>query len=415
MSIRTSLTCIVVVACGPAVLLMAAESGKPDRPKVNLPKTGEIRFDRHVLVKNKNEGISVADINRDGTLDLTAGPFWFEGPTWKQHVIREVPLRLNDEFMANNGEHAFDVNGDGWPDVIAGSWFEDQVWWFENPGKAGLADGRKWKQHVITTGKGETEGLLLEDLDEDGTPELILNSWSEGRPVSVVRITPGKEGSEPKFQDVTIGGPPGGHGMGIGDVNGDGRKDIVVGKGWYEAPESGRWTKQWAFHKFEHELGHTSVPVLVVDVNGDGRNDLIYGEGHDYGLKWREQLKGDGEAIDWKDHLIDDVFSQVHALTWTDLDGDKNMEVVTGKRYRAHGDGDPGAHDPVCLMRYEWDPSARKFKRDVISWDDGVSSGMQILVVDLNADRKLDIAVAGKSGNYVLINRGPAKSGQASR
>lgn len=415
MMIRCASLPAFVVAGWAAAALSAADPAPANKPRIDLPKTGQIRFERRELVKNKNEGLAVADINQDGKPDLTAGPFWFEGPDWKQHVLRNVSLQLNDEFMSNNGEHAFDLNGDGWLDVITGSWFGDKIWWYENPGRDGLIDGARWKEHVIATGKTETEGLLLGDLDDDGVPELIPDSWVDDRPVIVIRIKPGKAGAEPIFTEARIGDSIHGHGMGTGDVNGDGRIDIVVAQGWYEAPEGDRWAGKWAFHKFEQGLGHTSLPVLVVDVNGDKLNDLVYGEGHDYGLKWREQVKTDGPEPKWREHRIDDVFSQVHSLTWADLDGDGQMEILTGKRFRAHGDGDPGAHDPLCLMRYEWNPDTGKFDRDVISWNDGISTGMQIRVADLDGDRRLDVAVAGKSGTYVLLNRGAAKRETAAR
>lgn len=389
---------------------LSAAALAADKPKADLPKTGEIKFEKHLLVKNKNEGMAVSDVNKDGKPDLTAGPYWFEGPTWKKHDLRDV-LLPNDEFMGNNGEHAIDLTGDGYPDVISGSWFNDKVWWYENPGKEGLASGDKWKEGVVTTGQNANEGLLFEDLDGDKIPELIPDRWEANHPVLVVRITPGKNGSAPKFTDFLLNKEgPNGHGMGIGDLNGDGRKDVVVSDGWYEGPASDPWSKEWTFHKFQQSLGgHESVPMLVLDVNGDGLTDVVHGRGHDYGLFWREQVKGEPNQITFKEHLIDDVFSQVHCLVWTDLDGDKKMEIVTGKRFRAHGDGDPGAHDPVCLMRYEWDAKAGKFVRDVITWGDEVSSGMNICVTDLNGDKKLDIAVAGKSGNWVLINKGAAR------
>jgi hypothetical protein len=368
-----------------------------------------IKWEKVKLVDSLNEGIDVVDVNRDGKLDVISGPQWYEAPKWTPHPVRDVGMN-NKEFFENNGDHAIDLNGDGCPDVISASWFSDKVYWYENPGKEGLAEGRKWKQYQIVDGQNTCEGTLLQDLDGDRVPELIFNHWTAEKPMTIVRIRPGKNGAPPQFQKVEIGKPQTGHGIGVGDINGDKHPDIVLPGGWFEQPASDWAGKSWPFHKHNgFNMHHSSLPCLVVDVNGDGRNDIVYGKAHDYGLFWMEQGPAkDGEPT-WTQHEIDKSFSQVHCLVWTDLDGDGRKEIITGKRYRAHGDGDPGAADPQCLMRFIWNPGSKTFEKDVISHGERIGSGMQIRVADLDGDKKLDLAVAGKGGTYLLFNRGPNK------
>jgi hypothetical protein len=379
----------------------AAESADVPKPRIKWEKVN--------LIENLNEGIDVADINQDGKIDIISGPWWFEGPKWTKHPVRDIGIG-NDEFFENNGEHAFDLNGDGYPDDISGSWFSDKLYWYENPGKEGLAEGKKWKQHEIVSGQGSCEGTVFQDIDGDKIPELIINHWDGGKPMTIVHIKPGKGGAAPEFQKVEIGKPETGHGIGVGDINGDKRIDIAVPGGWFEHPE-GDWTaKPWKFHKYDGiDLEHCSVPCLIVDVNSDGKNDIVAGKAHDYGLSWMEQGPAkDGEPT-WTKHEIDKSFSQVHCLVWITREEDGYKEIVTGKRFRAHKDGDPGAADPQCLVRFIWNPKSKTFEKDVISYGEKIGSGMQIRVLDLNGDKKLDIVVAGKGGTYILYNRGPAR------
>jgi len=377
------------------------------------PKTGRLRFERVRLVNSWNEGCALGDVNRDGRLDVIAGPAWYEAPMWRERPLRHVGIG-NDEFMENNGDHAMDLNGDGWVDVISASWLSDKICWYENPGQEGLAEGRLWKEHVASEGFEDCEGTLLVDLDGDGVEELLVNTWGEQAPLRGLRITPGKGGRPPAFKPFELGRPGRGHGVAVGDINGDGRVDVVVPHGWFEAPEGDRFSQPWKFHGW-HKYGHFSVPGVVTDVNGDGKNDIIIGHAHNYGLYWLEQGPVRDGEITWTPHEIDKSISQMHVLVWADLDGDGRGELITGKRHRPHKDEDPGAGDPVCLVRYLWNASAGQFERDVISYDEGVGTGMQIRVADLDGDNKLDIAVAGKTGTYVLLNRGPAGSQPAGK
>lgn len=394
---RILATGVAVAVAGMTMIAQAADQPKP-----------RLKWEVVKLIDNLNEGVDVADINRDGKLDIVSGPHWFEAPKWTPHPVRDIGVG-NDEFFENNGEHAYDLNGDGWIDVISASWFSDKIYWYENPGKEGLAEGRKWKQHQIIDGQSECEGTLFEDIDGDKIPELIVNHWNAGKPMTIVRVKPGKN-SAPEFAKVEIGKPETGHGIGVGDLNGDKRPDIVVPEGWFEQPAEEWFAKPWKFHKHNgFKLAHSSVPCLVVDVNEDGKNDIVYGKAHDYGLFWLEQGPVKDGELTWTQHEIDKSFSQVHCLVWTDLNGDGRKEIITGKRWRAHKDGDPGAAEPQCLMRFAWNPRTKSFVKDVISYGEKIGSGMQIRVVDLDGDKKLDLVVAGKSGTYILFNRGRAR------
>lgn len=395
----TTKSTIALVCLAVASMVRAAE----------IPEAPKLQFEITRLVNNLNEGCAVADVNNDGRPDIIAGPHWYEGPAWRQHALRTVGEREN-EFMQNNGDHAIDLNGDGWVDVIAASWFSGDICWYENPKEKGLQEARLWQQRKIIGDKGQCEGTILTDINGDGIPEFVLNHWNRERPVSIIRMTPGKNGAEPKFEEFIIAKTGNDHGMTVGDINGDGRPDLVFGYGWYETPAGDPFAdpKKWVLHE-AFGVAHICVPGVVADVNGDGKNDFILGHAHDYGVMWFEQGRGTDGKPTWTQHEIDKSWSQAHCLVWADLDGDGKCELITGKRYRSHGDGDPGGKEPPCLFRYVYNAKTGVFHRDTISHDKGIGTGMQIRVADLDGDKKPDLAVAGKSGTYVLLNRGLAE------
>lgn len=364
-----------------------------------------VTFAKRCLMVNPNEGCAVGDVNRDGRPDIVAGTHWFAGPDFVPRPIRDLPQTMK-EYYPNNGDHLYDVDGDGWLDVISGGWMESEVMWFKNPGKVGLERGYKWKPHLLKKTRGENEVFALHDFDGDGVPEWFVNCWKKEAPVVVWKMAKADDGA-PTLERRVIGQQGGGHGFAFGDLNGDGREDVLVETGWYERPEGDPLAKPWKFHA-ETALPHPSCPFLVVDLNEDGRADILWGRAHDFGLFWWEQgaPKPDGTTT-WSEHLIDKSWSQAHCLVWADLDGDGRCELITGKRVRGHAGNDPGGREPACLYYYTWDKKAAKFTRHTIGAPgEGIGTGMQICVADLNGDGRADIAVAGKTGTWVLLNQG---------
>lgn len=374
-----------------------------------------VQFDVQLLTVDANEGCDVADCDGDGKLDVVAGRNWYRNGDWLPR-----PVRLIEDwngYVRSNGESVYDVNGDGRPDVVSMDFTQGQIYWYENPGPEAVLQGFLWPQHLLVdTTHTTNEAAYLVDLIPGGKPEWVVNQWNKNNPMVIwsfseeereVELTQGRKTTKvrktvPCLKGHTIG-DVNGHGIGFGDLNNDGRDDIVFGLGWYECPADEPLSKAWTYHA-DWEL-HSSCPMLVYDVDGDGKNDLVWGKGHDYGMYWwRSKGFDEKGTFQYDEKLIDDSFSQPHCLHLADLDGDGQNELITGKRVRAHNGRDPGGDEPPIMRYYVWNQQSGSFSAYTI--DEGrVGAGLQIRSADLDGDGDVDLAVAGKDGTQILWNR----------
>ena len=347
------------------------------------------------------EAASAFDVDRDGHIDIISGEYWFSGPDFKKaHKICTVTP--NEDYYNDFADIPMDVDGDGWLDIITGGWWEGTLQWRQNPKGKDV----EWEVHDIDK-CGNIETIRAWDVDGDGQLEIVPNL--PGNNLFVYKLVTDSAGKGTgRFEKHLIWSGKQGHGLGFGDINGDGRGDFVLSTGWLEAPEGDVFHNKWKWHP-EFNLGVASIPILVFDVNRDGLADLIVGQAHNYGLFWMEQRLKDGKRT-WIRHDIDPNRSQYHDLQMHDIDNDGQPELITGKRYRAHQERDPGSLDPIGLYYFHIDGG--KFTRVTIDYgppSQASGAGIYFWVTDIDGNGYKDIIAPGKQGLYLFKNLGPGK------
>ncbi len=371
------------------------------------------RFDRQQLTNVYfSEGANAGDLNRDGNADIVCGPHWFAGPdfTVKHEIYKPVPQDVN-RYADNFFSWVYDFNGDGWNDVFVVGFPGTPAYVYENP----KADGfdQHWTKHqVIDWVSNESPQFV--DMFDDERPELVCTR--DGF-FGFATIDSTEAFGEWSFHPISeqLAASKFGHGLGVGDVNGDGLMDIIHSGGWFEQPTTNADNTRWKLHEVSFSESYGGAEMYAYDVDGDGDNDIITSHAaHDFGLGWYEQVIG-ADGISFKHHLIMGehpsqnkygvLFSELHSVNLADIDGDGLKDIVTGKTYWSHH-----AQSPM------WDAGAVVYWFKLVRKDDGVDwipyqadgeagIGRQLIVTDVNADGLPDFVVGGMKGAHVLTHK----------
>jgi hypothetical protein len=362
------------------------------------------QFKKHVLTNDFiSEGVAVADVNHDGKIDVLAGTCWFEAPDWKRHELAPTkPLKPGTEYSDSFLNNSIDVNQDGWVDLVVIGYPGDPAVWYENPkNKEGF-----WKKHAVMNAVGVgNESPNFVDVDGDGRIDILC---ADIKAKQMVWLSPPTKKGDTTWTRYAISAPniPGtdryAHGLGMGDINKDGRNDVMIKSGWWEAPVD-RKQPNWIYHAAN--FGEECSEMYVLDVNGDGLNDVISASAHKYGIWWHEQVKDAQGNINWKQHEINKEFSETHGVVLTDINNDGHPDLITGKRWYAHNDTDtdPGSHEASVIYWFEYKPGAVPyFTPHQIDNDSGV--GLHVVVEDMNKDKRKDIVISNKKGVFYFEN-----------
>ncbi len=355
-----------------------------------------------------SEGAAVGDLNNDGHMDVIYGPLWFAGPEFKQaHEIAAVVPQNRDGYADRFFHWVYDFDNDGHRDILTVGFPGTPAFVYQNPGPQGHA--QHWPKHQVFDWVSN-ESPQFVNLVGDQRPELVctrdgffgyatfdpanpLGSWD------FHRISP--QVASQRF----------GHGLGVGDINGDGRQDVIAQNGWYEQPAQLSDTAGWEFHEYPFSRPG-GADMFAYDVDGDGDHDVITSiNAHSYGLAWFEQIQTDGQ-IDFRPHTIMGetakdspygvLFTEPHGVQLVDIDGDGLKDICTGKTYWSHHRQSPLWDAGAVVYWFQL-----KRGKDGVDWvphqaDDQSGIGRGLVVADVNGDDWPDIVAGGMKGCHVL-------------
>lgn len=384
--------CRVLLACFALFWLSVTETAHPDDLRRPWPK--------QVVFSGEHVNTAVAaDFSGDGRADIIANSNgktrMLVAPDWREVVLADDPQHqfIHSELL--------DVDRDGDPDWIGAAYDPGLIVWLENPG---VGAAGVWTARTVDDQVHGIHGLLVADVDADGQDDLIANGAQPkgDYPESVVWYRtpddPAGSASWPRFVAAHRDAPGLTHYLGCGDLNGDGRPDLMTaakggpmapaGTGdwfaWWEAPKDAT-QRGWMKHLVARaEPGATNI--LPGDVNGDGRPDLVCSRGHGFGLVWYE-------SPTWKPHPMDDTLEGPHCLTVADLDGDGDLDAATC------------AKDTRRTVWFENDGRGT-FTLHVVGDD---QAAYDIRSVDIDGDQDLDLLVAGQTSLNVVWYANPLR------
>jgi len=393
--------------------------------------------------KFRSEGVAIADVNKDGKIDVLNGEYWYEAPEWKPHELQAPKDHGTGErgYSRSFACWCDDFNGDGYPDLIVIDFPGVPCYWMENP----KGDASKhWAKHEIWH-SACNETPLYVDLFGTGKRVLVMGfqkkgTKNDGLDGQMAWFTPGKDPTKPwemhaisepsvvpdfrerkdkdgkplkdKNGNPVMEAVPGtgktipgtqrfSHGLGVGDMNGDGKLDVICTGGWWEQPSKAE-DKPWAFHPAN--LGEACADMFVHDMDGDGKVDVLSSSAHKFGIWSHQQRAGKDHPTFVKNDLFKDLVSETHAMHFVDIDGDGLKDMVTGKRWWSHGRAEPGSDWPAMIYWFKATKSGdgtTTFKPMEIDNNSGI--GTQFVVDDINGDKLLDVIVSNKKGVCVIV------------
>jgi hypothetical protein len=261
--------------------------------------------------------ITIGDLDGDHMPDIAVGSqnsigaVWYQNPSWKRYAI-------GDGEFTTDGEIA-DLDSDGDGDIVLSDYEKDAIAWWENKGRPFSPSG--WERHEI--GARFAHDISVGDLNGDRNLDVVMFRKDKPRQLTWFEAPNDPRQSWTRHTIET----PLGEGLDLGDLDGDGDLDIAAGTNWYEnANSQGQQWNKYSFIRKTQQNWDKLTRDRIADMNGDGKRDIVLSHAEGEGrVSWFENPT-------WDEHIIEpESLKGAHSLDVADFDADGDRDVFVGE------------------------------------------------------------------------------------
>ncbi|MCZ2073810.1 MAG: VCBS repeat-containing protein [Bryobacterales bacterium] len=362
-----------------------------------LPLVAGVRFQAQEIATEfgVTYAVAIADVNRDGKPDIVAiNPtrvVWFENPSWTRHIILDGATKKDNVCIAPH-----DIDGDGYVDFAVGADWQPvntkaggSLQWIQ---RRAAHDVGLWSLIPIAE-EPTLHRIRWGDVDGDGRAELIVAplhgrgnqrpDWNGQGARILVFRIPGNPASDPWPVEVADDSLHIVHNFLVTDFDADGRDDLVTASREGVHVLARKNGGNWR----KTRIGEGSPGEIKLGRSGGKRVLATVEPWHGNSVVIYSE-PGNGDTL-WPRTVIEDQLQQAHALGWGDFDGDGDDELAVGWREGAFG---------VAMYKRG---SRERFEKIMV--DEGGMAAEDLLAADLDGDGRPEIVAGGRKTANIRI------------
>jgi len=275
---------------------------------------------------------ALVDLDRDGDLDFVLGGRGAKPERLYWFEFRGasnwVQHLVGTNYQSDVGLAALDVDGDGWTDLVCSGV------WYRNTGKPAT---ESFERFTFATNAAGAHDILVADMDGDGRRDVVMmgDERTALKALCWFRIP-----ADPKqsWERHDIGPPV--HGAitpgGVADLDGDGDPDVLRADTWFE-------NKDGKGHEW---VAHANIPfgrvgpfgkcvrTAVVDLDGDGKKEVVMSDADIVDSRVVILGNEDSKGGRWSKTELPRSFTygSLHSLAVADLNGDGRPDIISNEQ-----------------------------------------------------------------------------------